>query len=628
MPKPVRPNPRLYLDFDTRLQENAEAATPRLKEARDTVAYLAEIYARSPVVDYPEEAHNALLIRARALQKRVVTLLVHWQLTADETYRTAALSHIREIASWEYWSWISMRKNDPRPEALFDLSYGENAATLAIFWDLLVSTLDRQERTVVIDTARRWVLTPFLENTGRSEPPHWFRNEHSNWNTVCSGGAGMLAVAMYEEFPSEAEEVLARAEHSIEPYFDTLGRTEGGWEEGIGYWNYGMRYAFMYLLSHERAYAEQHRFLGKQGVGRTLEFPLDFAPYGLGCSFGDVNRWRPLPFHYAAAARFDRPDLVRRLDSVSGSSSEAESESSWPNAAELLALYPGSSQRPAAPTSPVPYAKQYRGLDWCILADHPERPRLYFSVRGGTTELAHGHIDLLAFHCVGNGEKLLTHADIGPYNDMTFGPRRWEIFEMTPHATNTFLVNGVGISKPSEVSTDSITLDGAAGVRITATEAFGVMRDGAVARFAGRLILMVSSRTAVVVDTMELHQYGRLESRLHTPGEIVPVSHGTDVRGRSATLSLRFAADRPANVHYAIDPLSNPGPVYQMVRWCTDALVHSGTLVTAISRDERLSVSLEGNTETPPVAITMTDSEARYRVELGERLTLLGVERA
>ncbi|TVR59509.1 MAG: hypothetical protein EA426_07305, partial [Spirochaetaceae bacterium] len=321
-------HPRLYVGKRALSRLNTSPDNPILVRSAQIVRNSAREYCRSPVVQYPVEAHNALLLRARAMQTRVVTLLVEWYRTGEEAYRAAVIEHLREMSSWQYWSWLSMRKNDARPEAFFDLSYGENATTIAIAWDWLAGNMSAEDRTMIERMARRWVIEPYLENTARKEPPHWFRNEHSNWNTVCSGGAGMLAIAMHEVFGPDADAVLDRVEQSIAPYFETLAKTDGGWEEGVGYWNYGMRYAFMYVLSNENAFAREHRLFGLHGVAETLDFPLEFAPYAIGCSFGDVNRWSPLPIHYAMAERFGRPDLVAMLDELL--TRDTEAESSWP----------------------------------------------------------------------------------------------------------------------------------------------------------------------------------------------------------------------------------------------------------------------------------------------------------
>ena len=608
-------HPRLYVgekQFE-RLGKGARGFP--LTEAAETVARLAEQYCASTEIPVREEAHNALLGRARQMQTRVCTLLVRWHQTREERFRQAALAHLREMSTWEYWSWISMRQDDSRPEALFDLSYGENATTLALAWDWLHPTLGTAERDLILDMARTWVVAPFLENTAREKPPHWHRSPHSNWNTVCTGGAGMLALAMAEEIGADAEEMLDRADHSIQPYIETLGRTMGGWEEGVGYWNYGMRYAFMFLLSWERANSAVHPFMERPGVAETLDFPIDFSPYAIGCSFGDVNRWHPLPIHYAVAERFDRPDLPPQLDELL--KARGVKNSAWADPAELLLLHPRRHAPAAACEVQKPYAKQYPSLDWCVLADQWPNPRLYLSVRGGTTEVAHGHTDLLSFHCVADGERLLTHAVAQEYTDMTFGPRRYDLHEMNPGATNTILVNGAGVQRPATLTTRLVKNGETRGVWMDATEAMGEMRDGPVAKFAGRLILLLNADLALVVDRVDLHRYGRIESRLHTPAETQLEEDAATILGDRARLTLRFAADQPAGLHYAVDPVSRPGPEYHMVRWATNRLVHTGTLATLISRREDAELHLSGSGDGQAHTIRVKTSEQEYALALG-----------
>src|SRR5436190_1992192 len=83
-----------------------------------------------------------------------------------------------------------------------------------------------------------------LERNGGKTQDWYYKKPDTNWNTVCNGGAGMLALALYEYCP-EAARVLELVEQGVAPYFESMS-ADGGWPEGIGYWNYGMRYGFMY----------------------------------------------------------------------------------------------------------------------------------------------------------------------------------------------------------------------------------------------------------------------------------------------------------------------------------------------------------------------------------------------
>ena len=64
------------------------------------------------------------------------------------------------------------------------------------------------------------------------------------------------------------------------------------------------------------------------------------------------------------------------------------------------------------------------------------------------------------------------------------------------------------------------------------------------------------------------------------------------IKGSRAKATVTFAADVPAALHYAVDPLTNPGPVCRIIRWYTHDFVHGGVLVTRISRDAEGTVTL------------------------------------
>ena len=584
----LAPHPRLYIGP----RELARArSTPRLgflKAAREEVARLAEEFAESAVFDYPRDVHNAHLIRARGMQNRVVTLLVRWAETGEERFRDAAVEHVREMGPWEYWSWILWRQGDRRPEAIFDLSYGENSATLALTYDILHETLSQEERGLFLGIARRWSVPAFFVATAEETRQSWVTRKESNWAAVCAGGAGMLALAMYEELPESAE-MLARVGRTMGLYMGYLKETGGGWTEGVGYWNYGFRYAFMYLLSHERATGKAHPLLRQPETRATLSFPVDFSPNGVAAGFGDSNHWQPLPFHYAAAERLKAHEVTAALDDAMARLDRSpkpaprgrRSAISWPDAAELLCLHQGKLVR--RPTVRRNVARLYRGMDWALLCDRLPGPRLHVSIRGGTTKVPHGHRDLLSFNCVVGDEPLVANVNEREYLDTTFGPRREELYEISSASKNTLLINGVGIAMDSSVKTTLVTVGRHKGVRIDASEAMGVMRDGRVARFAGRLILLLAGKALLVLDRVELPHTGRVESRIHTGGKVRVREAGAEIAGRHHVLQAVWASDVPASLHTAADPVTTPGNPPTMLRWCTEGLVTAVTMAMLLA---------------------------------------------
>ena len=270
----LNPHPRLYISQEhiDRLPEPTNSKVVR--RAIRNVRKVARTYLDDRNIAVGERGHNYHLIRARMMQTLVVTLLTAYRLTGRQAFRKAILDDIRTIAGWDYWSWITWRQGDARPEAIFDLSYGENSATLAIAYDHLHDELTEDQHDLFVKTARDRSFIPYLKVNGGREKLWYFDSPNSNWNTVCSGGAGMLALSLGNKC-KESARVVELVERGVAPFFKSLDG-DGGWPEGIGYWNYGMRYGFMYLLSHERATGRKHPLLKRAGTQATLSFPLTF----------------------------------------------------------------------------------------------------------------------------------------------------------------------------------------------------------------------------------------------------------------------------------------------------------------------------------------------------------------
>ena len=130
-------------------------------------------------------------------------------------------------------------------------------STLALAYDWLAGELSAEERAFFVETAHTRALQPYLARNGVPGEEMWYyRHPNCNWNTVCNGGAGMLALALGELLPESAD-VLALVEAGVRHYFEFM-QEDGAWPEGIGYWGYGHRYGYWYLLSHERATGHSH----------------------------------------------------------------------------------------------------------------------------------------------------------------------------------------------------------------------------------------------------------------------------------------------------------------------------------------------------------------------------------
>lgn len=575
----LSPHPRLHLEARAP-RADGDAPGPVTARLARTVAAAADSYLCLDGVDEVPSIHNGHLVRAREMQRRILTLLAHWVRSGDQRHRDAVVAHIEAMGRWGYWSSIAWRRDDARPDAIFDLSYGENSATLAMAYDVLYNDLDAAERDRMVTIARVRALQPFLQVVGRAEA--WWLGKHdTNWNSVCVGGAGMLALSMAEELPEEAAAVLPLVEESMAPFMRSLEATDGGWPEGIGYWAYGMRYAFHYLLSHERATGARHQLLRAEATKRTVEFPLDFWPHGQACSFGDSNHFGLAPVHVLVAELLGCGDVVRAVRPLIDKGA-FESAYEWrAHAAEALLLglhldHPAGEKQAvtAAPDGEAhPGAvRVYTGIGWTRMADRWPDPSFYVAIRGGLSGVPHGHRDLLSFHAVVGQERLIENLTPGEYLDTTFGPRREELFEMGPQSKNVPLINGVGVINDVRVDPELLEIDGLSALRLDATQAMGLAdRMAPLADHCTRTFVFLGSYGAVVLDRIRLIHSGRVETRLHTRGRVAVDGARAAIAGSQEYLGVAHAAWTPERLVFGLDVApttpTTPGDDATMLRW-------------------------------------------------------------
>ena len=587
MKSSLNPHPRLYIGPAAIARARAAPRDPVSKAAAAVVDADALAFAADPRFPWsPFDGHNAHLIRARLVQIRVFTLLAAWIRAGDDRYRAAVLGHVSEMGKWEHWSWIAWRQGQDDADDIFDLSYGENCATLAVAYDLLANSLGPAEKRMFLDIASRRALSSFRRHTAPAHRAWWLNRPDCNWQSVCAGGGGLLALAMAGDLP-DMKTLIDRADEAVLRYMKKADEYHGGCVEGLGYWNYGMRYAFMYLLSHEAATGKPHPALALPGSHRTLRFPLDITPSGVPCGFGDINHpWRPLAFHYAAADRFHDARLVAALDERLPLPTPDTKRGSWAEAPELLFLRPRNPAGKKAPrSSHQPLLHLYPGMDWGVLASSPDRPRLAATVRGGTTECPHSHLDLFSYHLVSGGEAMVTSVSNRGYVDTTFSNRRYDIWEMRPDAKNTILIGGAGLSKPASVKTKAIRIGSFHGFRVTGPDACRIVYTNVSAvRDLSRLFLMWKDRLFVVIDRVDLRAPNQIESRFHTFTQVALDGLGAVLKGKKAVMRAAFAGTAPLVARCGMGTPSDPSaPVSTMVRIFTQKLESSLTLATVFS---------------------------------------------
>jgi hypothetical protein len=488
-------------------------------EAALTAAPIVPSITKRGEPDPPGESKG--IASARALQGRVVTLAMAFTLTGDKRFRDKAVALLDDaMASWRIWV-------DTAHAPPYDLMTGENAMTFGLAYDWLYDALSAEERTRLRDGAERRALQPYLDAVVRETPMSWHTARH-NWNTVCNGGATVLALALGSE-SKLTPHVLERSVPAMDFYWRQLG-DDGGWDEGTGYWTYGHRYALIAAEALRRSGREEgDAVFARAGVRQTGYFPFVFNPgRQLSASFGDSNGRASDPIFYLLAREYRNPDFVWFQDRAP---LRDPARDGWPQ--EALALLWRPVDEPWLPERRPSFRPQvdpiytFPSIGWGMMAVSQPDPPAFLAFKNGSLAANHTHLDLNHVS-VGVGEKLVLR-ELGsrPYPADYFGPHRYDYYEISTAGHNTVLIGGRGqvhrregrltwpTSGPGFTALTGIA-DGAYEVPVTR---------------ARRQVVFVDRRYWVLLDDLETPEPQPVELRFHTEGAVQKIA---DTRWRAS----------------------------------------------------------------------------------------------
>ncbi|RKZ69529.1 MAG: hypothetical protein DRQ44_02915 [Gammaproteobacteria bacterium] len=561
----LKESPRLWVSQETVHHLSDKLHTPYLQsQARRIIEDADWLVDIRPIAEGEGKAYQ---YGTRAIASHLQCLTAAWVLTHEAKYRAAAIRHMGNLMTWTHISCEARPTTPADTELPFCLSYGEHAADIGFMYDVFRPDITPEEQQVFFDVLDRFYLKEALKCL--EQPPWWANQSWSNWNGVCCGGMGILALAFYDDRP-EVRNLIPFVEKSLGEYFKSYIENGGGCHEGTGYWNYGMHYAMRYLLSWENATGLKHPAFEIQELGMSLNFPLDFT----GITFGDNDGWGPTGMYFMLAKRLNNPDAALRAatylpEQVAAAPQERERLSRMATGDILYAadFIPSTKEmeelRKTHMQKREPVARIYKGLGWAALADDSAFPTLRLSARGGSSEITgHGHLDLLSFICMVNGERMIdTQRDHG-YISTTFSGRGHEIYSRSAASKSTLFVDGLGcrenaVCEETEVERDDDLL----GIRIDGSNIFLVRWKN---DFIGRHFLMVENRYWLVIDAAPGHI---MESRFHTYAECTRGTDWLSLKSGKEQMMMTFASLGEGEMQESLGMPASPQEQTRIFRW-------------------------------------------------------------
>lgn len=377
----------------------------------------AERQLGEPVTEHAIPDGKRLLAASRRVLDRTETLGAAWLMTGDARFAERAWRELDAAAGWKDWN----------PSHFLDTAELCRAFGLGLDW--LHAPLGEQRRARLRGALVEKGLRPALlchQGKGQSG----FPKVTHNWNQVCNGGVGIGALAVADEEPALARELLARTLPSLRRSLDRFG-PDGGWDEGYGYFHYAANYTVAFLAALETATGTTHGLERMPGMDRAADYPpLMEGPSGHIFPYADCGeRSVSMPEIGWLAGRHGR-SLGLAWQRRKGLAS--------PSALDILWL----PEAPAVAAKP-PLASRFAANAVGLLRTGFGAGDAFVGLKAGDNRANHAHLDIGSFVYESGGNRWAVDLGGDDYNlPGYFGKARWTYYRLRAEGHNTLALRG------------------------------------------------------------------------------------------------------------------------------------------------------------------------------------------
>lgn len=384
-----------------------------------------------------------LLGVSREFIRRVLEWSFAYRTTGDAAFLDRARREMLAVAAFADWN----------PSHYLDVA--EMTAGLAIGYDWLFDELPADARAKI----RQAIVE---KGIGQARYGHRTFKSTNNWSQVCIGGMVLGALAVQEDEPDLARDLLAAARKDVLIGLDAYG-PDGVYPEGPGYWSYGTTYSVLLVAALRTVAAPDWGVLAAPGFARSAEFYAhSIGPSAKHFNFGDGAEGQELPAPIVYLAReLNQPALLAAKREMI-----RKNQGVWERFAPLSILWWPAAESSAPP--PLTFSGQGPQPVAIWRTSWTDPSALWFAVKGGGAGHNHGHMDAGSF--VLDMDGLRWAKDLGMQDYLSLESRgidlwnmrqnssRWKVFRLGSDAHNTLAVSGqphsasamAGLQMPSD----------------------------------------------------------------------------------------------------------------------------------------------------------------------------------
>lgn len=373
-----------------------------------------------------------LLDKSRECLRRVFYLSYAYRTTNNKKYLARAEQELLKVAEFSDWN----------PSHFLDVA--EMTMGVAIGYDWLYHDLPQSSKDII----RAAILKKGIEPSLESKNNYWLKNSN-NWNQVCNAGMSYGAMAIFEDNPTLATQIIDRAISTIKiPMGDY--KPEGAYPEGYSYWGYGTSFNVMFLsaiqkvLNSDFGLSEAPGFLKTAGYFQnmigTSGKNFNYADAGNGASLSPAMFW-------FASHNKDNSLLYIEKNYLKEGPKSMERNRLLP--AAMIWGKDLSLDNASAPKQ-LQWVGQGKNPVAMMRTSWTDPNAIYLGFKAGSPSVSHGHMDIGSFVMDANGERWSMDFGMQEYESleskgiklwgMTQNSERWQIFRYNnlAHSTLSF----------------------------------------------------------------------------------------------------------------------------------------------------------------------------------------------
>ena len=381
-----------------------------------------------------------LLDKSREALRRVFFLAYAWRMTHDPNYLKRGEAELLAISGFSDWN----------PSHFLDVA--EMTMAAAIGYDWLYDALPEPSRKAIREAILKKGVEPSLDPKNNG----WLRNTN-NWNQVCNAGMMFGAIAVYEDNPVLARQVINRA---IETVVVPMGEysPDGAYPEGYGYWGYGTSFNVMLISALEKLTGSDFGLSQQPGFLKTAGYLENMTgPTGNAFNYFDSGMrggLQPAMFWFAHGRHSDRtgnPSLLWNEQTYLRNPAELKRQGQNRLLPATLLWGQGLNLNRIVPPTPTVWTGGGRNPVALLRTAWTDSAAIFVGIKGGSPGLSHGHMDAGSFVMEADGVRWAMDFGMQDYNslesngvdlwNMKQDSPRWQVFRYANFVHNTLTVN-------------------------------------------------------------------------------------------------------------------------------------------------------------------------------------------